>query len=87
MSLYAAPVLALCNMTSTLYLRNVPDEVVARLQKLAERRGSSVSAAAVAELAEVTKRADNAAILAGLVDVQFPRRLIVEGLEAERAAR
>ena len=84
---YAAPVLALCNMTSTLYLRNVPDEVVARLQKLAERSGSSVSAAAVAELAEVTKRADNAAILAGLVDVQFPRRLIVEGLEAERPAR
>jgi hypothetical protein len=42
----------------TLYLRNVPDDVVRRLQALAECAGTSVSAVAVRELAGVSRRAD-----------------------------
>ena len=37
----------------TLYLRNVPEEVVERLELLAARDGTSVSAVAVRELADV----------------------------------
>ncbi|HJY25627.1 MAG TPA: antitoxin [Actinomycetes bacterium] len=44
----------------TLYMRSVPDEVVERLQRLADRDASSLSAVAVRELTEVTRRADNA---------------------------
>lgn len=50
----------------TLYLRNVPDEVTDRLERLAAREGLSVSALALRELAESAKRADNAALLSGL---------------------
>ena len=49
----------------TLYLRNVPDDVVERLERLAERESMSVNAVAVRELAESTKRLDNAALLRG----------------------
>jgi hypothetical protein len=38
----------------TLYLRNAPDEVVERLERLAARDATSVSAVAVRELAEVS---------------------------------
>ncbi|HEY9351581.1 MAG TPA: hypothetical protein VIP75_12885 [Acidothermales bacterium] len=41
-------------------MRSVPDEVVERLQRLADRDASSLSAVAVRELTEVTRRADNA---------------------------
>ena len=50
----------------TLYLRNVPDEVVERLEGLAARENVSVSALAARELAQVSKRADNAALLGEL---------------------
>ncbi len=43
----------------TLYLRNVPDDVVERLERLAARDATSVSAVAVRELAAVSRRADN----------------------------
>lgn len=45
--------LAYCDM-KTLYLRNVPDEVVERLQRLAALYGTSVGAVAVRELADVS---------------------------------
>ena len=47
----------------TLYLRNVPDEVVERLERLAERDSMSVNAVAVRELSESTRRLNNAALL------------------------
>lgn len=78
--------LAYCDM-STLYLRNVPDEVVARLKALAEREGTSVGALAVRELAEVSKRACNTALLGALPDLDIPTDSIVSGLEAERPGR
>ena len=85
-SAYASALLALCNMR-TLYLRNVPDEVVQRLERLARRDGTSVGAVAVRELADVTRRADNPALLGALPDLQVEPRQIVEDLTTERAAR
>ena len=82
----AIGLLAYSNMR-TLYLRNVPDEVVAPLQRLAARDGTSVGAVAVRELAEVSRRADNAALLGSLPDLDVSTVRIVEGLEEERSER
>jgi hypothetical protein len=71
----------------TLYLRNVPDEVVERLERLAAREAISVSALAVRELSEVSKRADNAALLEALPDLEIEPSRLVEGLGAERRSR
>jgi len=54
----------------TLLLRNVPDEVVERLGRLADRERISVTAVAIRELAVATKRADNADLLAALPDLR-----------------
>lgn len=78
--------LALCNMR-TLYLRNVPDDVVERLERLAARDATSVGAVAVRELAEVSRRADNPALLGALPDLDVDTATIVADLEAERADR
>ena len=71
----------------TLYLRNVPDDVVRRLQILADIDGTSLSAVAVRELAEVSRRADNPQLLGALADLQISGPDIVHDLGAERAAR
>lgn len=71
----------------TLYLRNVPDEVVARLTVLAEREGGSVSAVAVRELAAASLRADNAVLLGALPDLQVGLTAIVSDIEAGRGER
>ncbi len=70
----------------TLYLRNVPDEVVDRLERLAARDAMSVSAVAVRELAEVSRRVDNAALLDGLPDLRLEPAVILADLEAGRGA-
>lgn len=71
----------------TLYLRNVPDEVVERLERLAARDATSVAAVAVRELAEVSRRADNPALLGALPHVGVPTEEIVDDLAVERAGR
>ena len=71
----------------TLYLRNVPDEVVARLERLAATESMSVNAVAVKELADVSRRADNRALLGKLPDLAIDPDEIVAGLEDERAKR
>ncbi|MBA3619290.1 MAG: antitoxin [Acidothermales bacterium] len=71
----------------TLYLRNVPDDVVERLERLAELSATSVSAVAVRELADVSRRADNPALLGRLPDFQVETADIVADLAAERADR
>ena len=71
----------------TLYLRNVPDDVVGRLQRLAERDGTSVGAVAVRELSDVSRRADNAALLGGLPHLDVPVNAIIESIEREREDR
>jgi len=71
----------------TLYLRNVPDEVVERLVRLAARDGTSVGAVAVRELAEVSRRADNPALLGSLPDVGVDVTTILDDVDAGRAQR
>ena len=68
----------------TLYLRNVPDEVVARLERLAQRDGTSVGAVAVRELADASRRADNAVLLGTLPDRGVGVAGIADDLDAER---
>ncbi len=78
--------LALCDM-KTLYLRNVPDDVVARLGKLAEVDGTSVGAVAVRELAAASLRADNPTLLGLLPDLDVATSVLVDDIDAGRSAR
>lgn len=71
----------------TLYLRNVPDDVVRRLQRLAARDGTSVGAVAVRELADVSRRADNPDLMGALTDLHVDVMEVVDDLDSERAAR
>ena len=71
----------------TLYLRNVPDDVVRRLERLAARDGTSVGAVAVRELADVSRRADNPALLGVLPDLDIDVATIADDLNSERAQR
>lgn len=71
----------------TLYLRNVPDDVVERLERLAARDATSVSAVAIRELAEVSRRADNPTLLGALPDLGIDTATIAKDLDAERSIR
>jgi hypothetical protein len=71
----------------TLYLRNVPDDVVDRLERLAKRERISVSAVAVRELAEASRRVDNVDLLGALPDLNVDVGQLVADVDAERAAR
>ena len=82
----ASWLLVLCNMR-TLYLRNVPDEVIERLERLAARDATSVGAVAVRELAEVSRRADNPALLGALPDLGVDVATILGDLDTGRADR
>jgi hypothetical protein len=79
--------LLLSRNVKTLYLRNVPDHVAERLQRLASHEGLSVSAFAVRELGEIARRADNPALLGELPDFGVPAEEVVADLDAGRAAR
>ena len=82
----AINLLASCNMR-TLYLRNVPEDVVERLERLAARDATSVGAVAVRELAEVSRRADNPALLGVLPDLGVDTGTIIADVDAGRADR
>jgi len=82
----ATPLLAWCDMR-TLYLRNVPDEVVERLERLAALDATSVGAVAVRELADVSRRADNARLLGDLRDHDVTTADIVAAVETDRTRR
>jgi hypothetical protein len=71
----------------TLYLRNVPDEVYERLARLAAIDHTSVGAVAVRELAEVSRRADNPALLGRLPDLVIDGGSIVIDLDDARDER
>ena len=71
----------------TLYLRNVPDDVVERLERLAAREAMSFGALAVRELAEVSRRADNPALLGDLPDLGIDPAELVSDVEVGRAER
>lgn len=86
MSHTASIQLAFCDMR-TLYLRNVPDEVGERLERLAAREGMSVSAFATRELARVARRAENPALLADLPDLHVDAATVVGDIGAGRSER
>ncbi len=68
----------------TLHLRNVPDDVMDRLERLARASNMSVTAVAIRELNAATRRVDNAALVAALPDLKIPARTVVEAAQAER---
>ncbi len=70
-----------------MYLRDVPDEVVRRLELMAVQDGVSVGAVAVRELAELSRRADNPMLLGSLPDLGVGTAMIVADLEAGRAGQ
>ena len=70
-----------------MYLRNVPDEVVERLELLARRENSSVSAVAVRELTESSLRVDNPALLGALPDLEVEPTVLIDDVDVERASR
>lgn len=61
--------------------------MVERLQLLAARDATSVAAVAVRELAEVSRRADNPALLGALPDLDIDTATILGDLQAGRADR
>jgi len=71
----------------TLYLRNVPDDVVERLQRLATREAMSVSAVAVRELAEASRRVDNPALLGPLPNLSIDAGAVLDAVAAGRGER
>ena len=71
----------------TLYLRNVPDEVVERLERQAKAESTSVNTVAVRELTEVSRRFNNAALLATLPSYDVSVAEILEDLDRGRADR
>ena len=71
----------------TLYLRNVPDEVVERLERMAKHEGTSVNAVAIRELAEASRRIDNAALLESLPHHDITMAQILENLDQSRSER
>jgi len=71
----------------TIYLRNVPDEVVERLERLAARDRMSVAAVAVRELEEASRRVDNPTLLGDLPDLGIDPLSIVADVDAGRTSR
>lgn len=68
----------------TLHIRNVPDEVMDRLERLARAANTSVTAVAIRELDAATRRVDNAALVATLPDLKIPAETIVKHVQADR---
>ncbi len=71
----------------TLYIRHVPDEVAAGLEKLAAQAGLPLSTFALQELTESARRADNAELLNALPSVPIDRATILDALAESRAER
>jgi hypothetical protein len=68
----------------TLYIRNVPDEVMDRLERLAKAANMSVTAVAIRELDAVTRRADNGQLIGELPDLGVSPDTITDHLHTER---
>jgi hypothetical protein len=79
----AMKVLAFCDMR-TLYIRNVPEEVADRLDRLAAREGLSVSAFVARELASLSLRVDNAALLGDLPNLGVEAAEVLAILDSGR---
>ena len=68
----------------TLHLRNVPDEVMDRLERLARAAGTSVEAVAIRELNAATRRVDNASLVATLPHRGLSTDAIVGAIDDDR---
>jgi hypothetical protein len=68
----------------TLHLRNVPDDVMDRLERLARAAGTSVTVAAIRELDAATRRVDNATLIASLPDLKIAGESIIAEVDADR---
>lgn len=68
----------------TLYLRNVPDDVMERLERLAQTSKMSVAAVAIRELDAATRRVDNGDLVADLPHFGIPADVIVTAVHADR---
>ncbi len=75
--------LALCNM-KTLYLRNVPEDVVAALEDLATQESMSTSALAVRELAAAVAFRRNVDIIWAAPDLNVSLGDIVDAVRSGR---
>ena len=73
------------SVVRTLYIRHVPEEVAARLEKLAAQAGLPLSTFALQELTESARRADNAELLNTLPSLSIDRKSILEALQDSRA--
>lgn len=71
----------------TLYVRNVPDEVVERLEQLAARAGSSVNAVVLEELASAARRTRNAEIFDSLPSLGISAEDTLRAIDEGRARR
>ncbi len=71
----------------TLHLRDVPDEVTERLERLAKREHMSVSAFVVRELTDLSRRADNPDLLDDLPDSSVRVEDILADLDEARSSR
>jgi hypothetical protein len=71
----------------TLYIRHVPDEVAAGLEKLAAQAGLPLSTFALQELTESARRADNAELLNALPSLPIERASILDALAESGADR
>jgi hypothetical protein len=70
-----------------LYLRDVPPEVVKRLERISVRDGAPVEVVAVRELAEASRRADNPLRLGSLPDLGVSAAALVRDLGEGRAGK
>lgn len=68
----------------TLYVRNVPDEVAARLEQLAEREGVSVNAVVLRELESVARRTRNAEVFDALPSTDITTAEILAAIDEGR---
>src|SRR5258705_2567442 len=67
----------------TLHLRNVPDDVMNRLERLARAASTSVTAVALRELDASTRRVGNAALIATRPGLDIAAAPIAEPIAAD----
>ena len=75
------------HLMRTLCLRNVPDDVFERLERLPALASMSVGAVAVRELSATSRRVDNPALLGALRDFGIDPARAVEVVEEGHSAR
>jgi hypothetical protein len=71
----------------TFYLRNVPDDVAVKLERLARGAGMSLNAYSVRELTELSRRADNPELFDDLPSLDVDTDDIVDALDEARVTR